>query len=239
MPPEELVFVGGGDFKAIGEAFVGHFVDLCALSPDECVLEVGCGVGRIAAALTRYLSPKGSYEGFDVAPDGIDWCNQAIAARFANFRFSRADVYNKQYNPSGSLDAEDYVFPFDDDSFDFVFLTSVFTHMLPEDVEQYLAQIARVLRPGGRCLITYFLLNEESLGLLAAGRGRRWTFPHDHGVFRTELHDVHEAVVAYREDFVRTQYARVGLRVRQPIHYGRWCGRAEFLSGQDVVVADA
>ena len=38
--------------------------------------------------------------------------------------------------------------------------------MLSADMENYLKQIARVLKPGGRCLITYFLLNPESAKLM-------------------------------------------------------------------------
>ena len=42
--------------------------------------------------------------------------------------------------------------------------------MVAEEVEHYLSEIARVLKPGGRCLISFFLLNEESLGLIARGK---------------------------------------------------------------------
>ena len=53
---------------------------------------------------------------------------------------------------------------------DVAFLTSVFTHMLPEDVEHYLDELARVLKPGGRTLITWFLL----LGAFVAAN--QWLF---------------------------------------------------------------
>ena len=49
----------------------------------------------------------------------------------------------------GTVAASEFVFPFADASFDFVSLTSVFTHMLPVDLEHYAGQIARVLRPEG------------------------------------------------------------------------------------------
>jgi len=38
--------------------------------------------------------------------------------------------------------------------------------MLPPDMENYLREITRVLKPGGRCLITNFLLNAASLKLI-------------------------------------------------------------------------
>ena len=46
--------------------------------------------------------------------------------------------------------ASEYTFPYEDGEFDVVVLTSVFTHMLPDDVAHYLDEIARVLKPGGR-----------------------------------------------------------------------------------------
>ena len=41
-------------------------------------------------------------------------------------------------------------------------LKSVFTHMLPAAVTTYTSEISRVLKKGGRAVVTYFLLNAES-----------------------------------------------------------------------------
>lgn len=92
-PPQSKIFVGDGDCKAVGEEFRQHFIDLCALKPDDAVLEVGCGIGRIAVPLTRYLSAKGSYEGFDPVPAGIAWCQQHITPRYPNFRFRQIQCF--------------------------------------------------------------------------------------------------------------------------------------------------
>ena len=43
---------------------------------------------------------------------------------------------------------------------------SVFTHMRRREVANYLSEISRVLKPNGKCYITYFLINEETLGCL-------------------------------------------------------------------------
>ena len=59
------------------------------------------------------------------------------------FRFHRADVASEAYNPEGAAPSSTYRFPFRDWSFDFIFLSSVFTHMLPDAVEHYLHEIAR------------------------------------------------------------------------------------------------
>jgi len=68
------------------------------------------------------------------------------------------DVDNPEYNPDGRYKASEYVFEFEDENFDLVFLMSVFTHMLPDDFENYIKEIARMLKPGGRLLFTTFVM---------------------------------------------------------------------------------
>ena len=61
-----------------------------------------------------------------------------------------------------------------------MFLTSVFTHLLPHDLTHYLAEINRVLRPGGRCVATFFLHDAETAGHVRAGRSA-FQLPHGYG----------------------------------------------------------
>jgi SAM-dependent methyltransferase len=76
VPPRRLQFVGEGDFVGIGDEFLSHLVSLCGLRPEDRVLDVGCGVGRLARPLAGYLSLDGAYAGFDVSAAGIRWCTQ-------------------------------------------------------------------------------------------------------------------------------------------------------------------
>jgi hypothetical protein len=108
--------------------------------------------------------------------------------------------------------------------------------MLPADVKHYMDEIVRVLKPGGRSLITFFLLNEESSALSKEGKGSI-TFEHDMQGARTADVGNPEAAIAYSEAFVRDLHGECGLEIREPMHYGTWCGRANGLSGQDVVIA--
>jgi SAM-dependent methyltransferase len=133
LPPESLIFVGQGDFIEIGQIFKAYFIELANLQRTDKVLDVGCGIGRMAIPLTKYLSKEGGYWGFDIVKSGIDWCQSHISPRFNNFHFQHSDVYNSHYNPTGKVRAQNFRFPFNEESFDFVFLTSVFTHMLPSD----------------------------------------------------------------------------------------------------------
>lgn len=234
VPPRYLNFVGDGDFEANGAEFLGHFVELGNLAPSHRVLEVGSGIGRMARPLTKYLS-SGSYEGIDIVPQGIQWCQKNVSQRFPNFRFQLADLRNLMYNPGGRLEATEYHFPFEASEFDFTFLTSVFTHMLRRDMEHYLAEVARTLRTNGRCLATFFLLNDESRALAETGRSSlNFQFPLD-GCW-TDDADVPERAIAFDESDIRALYSSLGFTV-ETVRYGAWSGRKEFLSYQDIVVA--
>jgi ubiquinone/menaquinone biosynthesis C-methylase UbiE len=235
-PPRRMIFVGNGDFKKIGEEFVSYLIDLGGLGPDERVLDVGCGIGRMAVPLTKYLNNLSSYEGFDIVIDGINWCRKKISSRYPNFHFQLADVFNKYYNQNGKYKASEYKFPYDNEYFDFVFLTSVFTHLLSNDMENYFNEIARVLKKDGRCLITFFLLNKESLQLISEKKSSL-NFNYDTEIYSTIDKIIPETAIAYNEKFVRKLYEKYKMNIIEPIHYGSWCGRENFLSYQDIIIA--
>ena len=236
VPPARLHVVGDTDFRATGDEFLGLFRDLVDLQPGERVLDVGCGIGRIARPLAGYLSSAGSYDGFDVAEVAIKWCQRHYGAH-PNFRFTYVNVENGSYNPSGGVAAEQYSFPYPDASFDFVYLTSVFTHMMPASVERYIGEIARVLVPGGRCLATFFLLNAESRSLVEQGRSTQ-AFRDVRPPYAVVDAANPEAAVAYEEVWALGRLERARLRARTPPSYGSWCGRESFISYQDIVIAD-
>jgi ubiquinone/menaquinone biosynthesis C-methylase UbiE len=222
--------------RKTGEEFLRYFVDLAGLKPDEAVLDVGCGRGRMAVSLTRYLSRRARYEGFDIIPASIAWCSARISRCHPNFRFTLSKVFNAEYNPGGKAEACAYVFPYPDETFDFVFLASVFTHMLPKDLEHYLSEVARVTKKGGRCLITFFLLNEESLRLVAEQQSSQ-DFRHVLDGCRTTDPRLPETAIGYPETRVRDLFRRYSFGIEEPIHHGSWCGRKSYLSYQDIVVA--
>ena len=233
-PPRRLGFVGSGDFRTAGEEFREVFVSLGGLRPDDDVLDVGSGVGRGAIGLTGWL--QGRYEGIDVVRRGIQWCQQAITPRYPNFHFQVADFYNRHYNPVGRFSASEYRFPYEDQSFDFVVLTSVFTHLLPADRDNYISEIARVLRPTGRCLATFFLLNDEARLSLQNGRSSL-NFRFSRPGYWTDNERIPEAAVAYEETDVREKLERSGLRIAK-VRYGVWSGRSGGVGWQDLLVAE-
>ncbi len=100
------------------------------------VLEVSCGHGGGASYLMRTLHPA-SYTGLDLNPDGIAFCKK-------RHQLSGLDFVEG--------DAQDMPFP--DQSFDAV-LNVEASHLYP-DVPRFLAEVARVLVPGGHFLYADF-----------------------------------------------------------------------------------
>lgn len=243
IPPEELRHCAGKGYQKVGQNWLKILTtELGGLQPDENVLDAGCGVGRIAAPLSGYLSEKGSYEGFDVTREGIAWCQQNITSRYPNFRFQVADIYHPRYSGKGTQKTHEYRFPYADESFNVVFLASVFTHFLPREMEHYLSEISRVLKKGGRCVISYFLLNEASVNRIEAGElnPERLSFSHDCGKYRLQNKRIPEAAVAHDERVVRRLYEKYGLDIAEPVHYGAWAGRVGSVGvrhNQDIILA--
>jgi SAM-dependent methyltransferase len=241
IPPADMLYDGSSsreDFIAFGESFCRHFLlDRAQLHPSAAVLDLGCGNGGVARPLTRILNAAGRYEGLDIRAEHVAWLKERYEP-YPNFRFIHADIRNKMYNPGGAVLASDYHLPFDDSIFDLVLLKSVFTHMLPADMRAYLHEVSRVLRTGGRSVVTYFLLNSESRRLIGLGRdklGLLHEFEPD-GLCKVADPAVPESAVAHDEQRVRQFHSDAGL-IPIELHFGDWCGRPPFLGLQDAVIA--
>ena len=236
VPPRGLSFVGGGDFERTGEEFLGHFTELGGLRPGDRVLDIGCGIGRMALPLTGYLD-GGSYAGFDVGREMVRWCRRKISSRWPAFEFTWAPVYNAKYNPFGDVAAVEFRFPYADADFDFAFATSLFTHLERAETRHYLAETARVLRPGGTCLLTFFLLTERSESEVAAGRAA-FDFRHPVEGGMTTDPRMPEEAVALRIAELRALLEEAGLVLREPLHPGLWANSPGGATLQDIVIAE-
>ncbi len=233
-PPREfMTFIGRG-YYGVALEFLDYFVDKGGLKPTDNVLDVGCGVGRMAYGLVNYLDSSARYEGFDIVPDIIAWAQQEISSRYPNFQFRHAPIYNSFYNPTGHLNPAEFIFPYEDASFEFVFLTSVFTHMSGDAIRHYLREIRRVLKRGGRGLITCFLLNGESISLIHSGKSGL-DLSHPRGDGKVAFPDDPDCVVGFEEDLFKGWLEASGLAVVDTL-YGSWCGRGDHVSYQDLLV---
>jgi SAM-dependent methyltransferase len=230
VPPRRLQFVGEGDFVSVGDEFLSHLVALCGLRAEDRVLDIGCGIGRLARPLAGYLSIDGAYAGFDVDAAGIRWCTQRYG-HFPQFTFAHADLRNARYNPGGTGDPATWRFPFDDGAFDVAVAASVLTHLTADVALHYLGQTRRVLARGGRLLFTAFVLDPDAPGpALAFG-------PPVDGMAVVDP-ALPEEAVAFEEDWLLEALRAAGLDL-VAIHPGSWTGRGGGLSFQDLVLARA
>jgi SAM-dependent methyltransferase len=236
VPPRRLRgFAGDSDFVATGDELIRLARVHGGLRTDSRVLDVGCGIGRLARTLPDALdaSAGGAYVGFDPVAPAVAWC----AARYpAHFRFDHADLRNDLYNPDGAVAATDYRFPVADGWATLVVATSVFTHLDRPEVDRYLAEARRTMAPGARALLTFFLLDDDSRAALAAGRARQ-PFAEATGDQAIADPEVTMAAVAHDRASVLDGLDGLGLEVAA-VHDGTWRG-GPGLSYQDLVVARA
>jgi SAM-dependent methyltransferase len=237
LPPRTLIdTIGGGDYVAVGDRFFDVF-KLAGLKPTDDVLDVGCGVGRMARPLAGWL--EGRYEGFDPSSRAIRWCSRNISPLYENFTFTHVDVANDLYNPRGELNPKRFEFPYEDNSFDFAVLTSVFTHMQPAGLLRYLDELARVVRPGGQVFATYFLLDRVSERALDNGEALV-ELPEakegELGPYRLADGEKPSSAVAYQYAAVRKALLDRHLRIAKRWR-GRWSGGVRAKAFQDIVVS--
>lgn len=234
IPPKGAIFTGSGDFIRQGENFLNHFINLGGLQPQHRILDVGCGMGRMAIPLTGFLNESGSYEGFDIIDKGIQWCKKHIATRYPNFNFTLVRLNNRLYNNDGDA-AATFRFPYPDESFDFVLLTSVFTHMLPEDVKRYMHEIRRVLKKDGRCFATFFILDQDAIQFMQ--RQDAPFFPHPKGDYYLHNLQVPEANIGFIPAFIDRTCQSSGLKLDH-FYPGWWSGRprANASDFQDILI---
>ena len=112
------------------------------VGPGDRVLDMGCGGGRHAFALYR--------RGADVV--ALDRGDADLVEVETMFEAMRLEGEVPAGARAGTVRGDAYALPFDDDSFDAVVAAEVLEH-LPED-ERAMAELVRVLRPGGQIAVT-------------------------------------------------------------------------------------
>jgi SAM-dependent methyltransferase len=236
IPPPELRFMGKSDdeFLRVGEALVDDLEELVGLDFDDSILDVGCGYGRIAYALWN-RGHRGRYLGFDVLPRHIQWCQENMTpASDGMYEFLHLDVNNSRYNKEGRLEGSRLTFDFGFRP-DTVVATSVFTHMLPDDIDNYLQEIGRILAPGGHVLATFFLINPSQMAWEAKGQSR-YALEHRLTSFaRFWSTDDPLHVIAYEQEWIVERVRAAGLSV-DSILLGSWCGRPGTRVFQDTLI---
>src|SRR6266852_8529293 len=125
---------------------------LARMQPGDAVLDVGCGTGTLAMEVARRVGRAGRVAGVDPSPQQIARARSKAARRNLPIDFQIGVI-------------EQLAFP--DQTFDVV-LSTLMMHHLPAGLKrQGLAEIARVLKPGGRLVIADFKHKKERAGQAA------------------------------------------------------------------------
>ena len=137
-------FSFGGTYRELRQ----RVVSLAHVQPGEQVLDVGCGTGTLALEVARHVGTAGRVAGIDPSPQQISRA-RAKAARRLPTEFQIGVIEQ---------------LPFPDQTFDVV-LSTIMMHHLPAPLKrQGLAEIARVLKPGGRMIIADFTHKQDRAG---------------------------------------------------------------------------
>lgn len=145
LPPARLRFKvrgspSGAAFAAIGKACADDIETALqtygrSVTTSRSILDFGCGCGGTLIWM-QDLAPEAAIHGTDVDETAIDWCRKNLA--FADFGAN---------GPVPPL-------PYPTATFDLVYAVSVFTHLNEDYQNLWLAELQRIIAPGGTCLIT-------------------------------------------------------------------------------------
>jgi demethylmenaquinone methyltransferase/2-methoxy-6-polyprenyl-1,4-benzoquinol methylase/phosphoethanolamine N-methyltransferase len=128
--------------------------DLAAIRAGESVLEVGCGTGELTQRARARTGPSGLVCGIDPSAEMIAVARQKAARAGLGIDYRIAAIE---------------ALPFADGTFDVV-LSSMMMHHLPDELKTIgLAEVRRVLKPGGRLLIMDMKRSGGILSRLAVG----------------------------------------------------------------------
>ncbi len=110
-------------------------VDLAEIEPGQTVLDVGCGTGNLTMAAKARAGADGEVHGIDAAPEMIQEAERKAAEKGLDIQYQVGLIEDIPL-PDGRCD---------------VVLSSLMLHHLPKDLKRRgIAEIARVLKPGGR-----------------------------------------------------------------------------------------
>lgn len=133
---------------------ITHLQEYFNFNDTVSLLDFGCGQGRFANGLLHGKWPVKRYTGVDTHAKSVKWCQRWIGRNHAKFQFIHLPAENARYNAAVSGLKR---LPFEDSSFDLIFLNSVFSHMLTADVQFYLQEFYKVLKPNGIVYLTAFI----------------------------------------------------------------------------------
>lgn len=175
---------------------------------DSRIVDIGVGCGRYAHHLRDYefkgLRFQGHYWGIDIDEEMLAWCRQRFDTE--RFSFIKSSHQSATYlNQQGSKSF--YRIPLEDGSVDLVFSTSLYTHLLEEELRNYTQEACRILAPGKSMAMYAFCIDHPPPSI-----NGRHTFSHRLGAAHVESVHNPEAAVAYTSSFLTEMCREAGFR---------------------------
>ncbi len=120
--------------------FINKAIEDMRIDPADQILDLGCGTGRNALLMSKYLGPEGSITGMDIAPE----MEQQFLSKFD--QDTRVNFINQRID-----------LPFESDKkYDKIFISFVI-HGFPHPVRDVVIQnVLNYLKPGGAFCILDF-----------------------------------------------------------------------------------
>jgi SAM-dependent methyltransferase len=183
-----------------------YMMDKGLVALDSDVVDIGVGCGRYAHHLRDYDFKgerfTGQYTGIDIDEEMLAWCR----AHFDSERFSfiKSSHSSATYRNQSGQKAF-YSIPLEDQSRDLVFSTSLYTHLLEDELQNYCAEAFRILRPGRSMAMYVFCLDFPPPTFMT-----RHTFAHRIGAAAVESLANPEAAVAYDSAFLIEMCRKIG-----------------------------
>ncbi len=138
------------------------------VKPGDRVLDFGCGNGRLAGFLFGKLGKlgksgeSGEYIGVDISQKLIDLAKQRYSSEKTEFIKVSANTKRSDRAAEKESGRTSFALPFDDDSFDIVFSIAVFHHFPSREYALKITkELHRVLKPGGKIIVTVWNLWQE------------------------------------------------------------------------------
>ena len=135
----------GGSWEEIGRLQSEYLIGR-GLLPQHRMLDIGCGTLRGGRHFIRHLD-AGHYTGIDISPKAIDHAKRLVQEEGLADKNPRLLVSEKK-----DLKFE----AFAGETFDFILAQSVFTHLMPEHLEECFAHVGRIMHAGSVFYFTYF-----------------------------------------------------------------------------------
>jgi len=232
--------VGGGDPEPIAQEVVTAIEKYAKLNPGDSILDVGCGCGRIAAALTQYIDRKGRYIGIDIVPGLIDFARNFITPRYPHFKFLLLNESNSSYEWWRQIEGEIGIAKLTEgvsaQSIDLAISVSLFTHLDYAFALEMLTSIHQVLKNDGRLFVTVFVLDATALEGIEGGR-TEFRFKHrtPSGKLFAEKSDDPTFAVAYDNGLLDELIGSAGFKLERHVR-GYWSSGGPGETFQDALI---